>query len=414
MLRTMRIGYKYSTIAKVFLVCCIFGYEIFTLFGTFIGFSDESSTFSYIIRGFVLAGALYVLPRLVFFRGDKRVMRFLIFFFIFWIWYVSRVTIDAILNPAVLRITYIEYIALSLGQIVFPAIACFLLAYKGHLEKVEFTLFWMLLFGGCVISVGFFTQPLEIDLNQRGIYLGKLNSTAISNLGRALSLTSIYVLLKNQSLGLGYKSFIFFAGLGLGLPLVVTGASRAAALGLIIGIIFVFLAARKSLHYGHIVMLSLISSALIFMAINILSNGLTGALVERIDSGIFTDSNRAELLKDAAEGYFSSPILGLGTEPLGWYPHNIIVEAFLANGLFFGLLICYLSFLVFMYSLFIIFKKPDFAILPILFIVSFLSSMVSGNIYADNVFWVLMASVTGLYFCVGFNSESRRKSFANK
>ena len=407
----MRIGYKYSTIAKVFLVCCIFGYEIFTLFGTFIGFSDESSTFSYIIRGFVLAGALYVLPQLVFLRGDKRVMRFLIFFFIFWIWYVSRVTVDAILNPAVLRITYIEYISLSVGQTFFPAIACFLLAYRGHLENVELTLFWMLLFGGCMISVGLFTQPLEIDFNQRGIYLGKLNATLISNLGRALSLTSIYVLLKNQSLGLGYKSFIFFAGLGLGLPLVVSGASRAAALGLIIGIIFVFIAARKWLHYGHIVMISLISSALIFMFIKVLSNGLVGALVNRIDIGFFADSNRGKLLKDAVEAYFSSPILGLGTEPLGWYPHNTILEAFLANGLFFGLLICYLFFLVFMYALFIIFKKPDFAILPILFIVCSLSEMVSGNIYAGNAFWGLMASVAGLYFCVGFNRESRRKSF---
>lgn len=412
MLRTMRIGYKYSTIAKVFLVCCIFGYELFTVFGTFLGFSDESSTFSYIIRGFVLAGALYVLPQLVFFRGDKRVMRFLIFFFIFWIWYVSRVTIDSILNPAVLRITYIEYIALSLGQTVLPAIACFLLAYKGYLEKVEFTLFWMLLFGGCMILVGFFIQSIEIDVNDRGIYLGKLNSTSISNLGRALSLTSIYLLLKNQGLGLSYKSFIFFAGLGLGLPLVFFGASRAAFLGLIIGIIFVFIAARKSLHYGHIIILSLISCALIYLAINALSNGLTAALIERINSGIFSDSIRGQLLNDAVEGYFSSPILGLGIEPLGWYPHNIIVEAFLANGLFFGLLICYLSFLVFMYAFFIIFYRTDFAILPILFIVSFLSAMVSGNIYSENIFWALMASVVGLYFCVGFNRESSRKSFA--
>ena len=387
----------HSAVTKVFLVCCIFGYELFINLGSYIGFSNESSTFSYVIRGSIFAGSVYYLPKLIFLKFDKRVPVFLICFFTFWLWYVSRINVDAFLNPVVLRVSYSEYMIKSLFVSFLPATACFIIAFRGQLERVELTLFWMLLFGGCMVLLALYTNPIVIDLNDKGIQLARLNATTISNLGQALSLTVIYILFKNQGLGLGYKAFVFVFGLGVGLPLVVTGGSRAAIIFLFVGIIAVLIAQRKRLNYGHLVPVSILSSSLILLGVYAFNNGFTGALMSRINTGFFTDSNRLELLRNALEGYFNAPILGLGIEPLGWPPHNIIVEAFLANGLFFGLLISYLCFLVLKYAFFIIYKEPDFAILPVLYIVSFLSSLVSGNIYGSNSFWALMASVAGIY-----------------
>lgn len=150
------------------------------------------------------------------------------------------------------------------------------------------------------------------------------------------------------------------------------------------------------------------------LGITAFNNGMVGAFVSRLDFGFFSDSNRSALFQSAIGGYFRAPILGLGVEPLGWNPHNVILEVFLANGLFFGLIICYLCFSALTYALFIILKKPGFAILPALYIASFLSAMVSGNIYAGNAFWALMASVVGLYFWSKNGRDSSRPSFSNK
>ena len=67
------------------------------------------------------------------------------------------------------------------------------------------------------------------------------------------------------------------------------------------------------------------------------------------------------------------------------------------NGVFFGLLTSLLIITTLIYAFRLIMVGGDLSLLPILYILSSMSMMVSGNFYASNLFWVLQASVAGAY-----------------
>ena len=73
------------------------------------------------------------------------------------------------------------------------------------------------------------------------------------------------------------------------------------------------------------------------------------------------------------------------------YPHNLIVEAFMATGLLGGLIFLYLNFRVL--QLVHLMKDTEKFWLGLLFIQFFIFSMFSGNLYTSFFYWIFLTLV---------------------
>tara|TARA_B110000211_G_scaffold148527_2_gene169149 strand:+ start:5992 stop:7170 length:1179 start_codon:yes stop_codon:yes gene_type:complete len=375
----------------------MFGYEILISFGLLAGIKAESSAYSYAIRIFVLVWTLYFLRQLFSIKLNREANVFLLCFISFWFWYFCRLTIDSWLNPGVLRVSYFEYIAQSMFICFLPALACFLINYQGKVKEIETWLFTLLLIGGLLVLWTVSVSPLEIDLETGQLQLSKLNSTSVSWMGLSLIITSLYIAFKKIKGSVGIPLFVIGFGVLVGLSLMIFGASRATAIEFIVGFGLLLLVFRRQFGLGSAIVLLILLALLGLALFEALNYGLSGVLLSRIEGGLFTDGYRTEMFNNALEMYLGAPVLGSGIEPLGWYPHNLIIEAFLVNGIFFGLLTCFLILLVMFYAFRLIMVRSDLSLLPILYILSSMSMMVSGNIYTSNLFWVLQAAVAGAY-----------------
>jgi hypothetical protein len=385
----------------------MFGYEILINIGLIFGIDSESSTFSYAIRLIVLVWTLYFLPDLFRVKLSRQASVFLICFVLFWFWYFCRLTIDFWLNPSVLRMSYSEYAAFSILVCFLPALGCFLITYQGKVKEVEKWLLISLLIGGVLVFWSLYTSGVEIDLETSQLQVSKINSTSISWMGLALSITSLYIFLKRMKSYINIPLIVVGFGFLLGLSLLGLGASRATALEFLAGIGLLLFIFRAHLGIGSTVIALLMLAVLGYALFVALNSDLLNVLSGRIETGLFQDSSRLEFFINAFERYLTAPVLGLGIEPLGWYPHNLLLEAFLANGFLFGMLTCFLILLVMSYAFRLIMFRGDLALLPLLYILSTASAMVSGNIYSSNLFWVLQAAVAGLYL-------NRRKELSSK
>ena len=393
---------------SIYLVLCLFAYEIFVNFGILFSISSESSIFSYIIRALVLILTLYLLPKLLKNNLNRKVSIYLICYLSFWFWYFCRLSIDSLLDPGALRLTYIEYLSLSIFVCALPSLVCFSITYQGGVKNFETWLSCLLLFGGLLVLWSFYTSPIEIDLEKSQLKLPKLNATSVSLMGLTLVIAAVFSFIKNAKDSFFKNLFILIAGTIIGLILLGFGGSRAAFLELIIGGFLLMIVFRSKLSLGFSILFPLVFFFIGFGIFQALKGGIFLVLSSRIeDGGLLQDDNRLDYLKVYFEAFLDAPILGAGTEPLGWYSHNLVLDAFLGNGIFFGLLVCFLIILVGLYSMRLILFRADLSLIPILYILACMSVMVSGNIYESNAFWVLMSSSAGLYF--GWQKEAYKK-----
>jgi|TARA_B110000908_G_C10267599_1_gene466032 O-antigen ligase len=375
----------------------MFGYEILIGFGLLYGIKADSSIYSYAIRIYVLIWTLYYLPKLFRRKLTRKGSAFLICFVFMWFWYFCRLTIDSWLNPGVLRISYIEYVAYSIFMCFLPAFACFFINYHGLAKNIQKWLFISLLVGGLLVLWSFSVSDLEIDLEAKQLQLVKLNSTSVSWLGLSLAISALYIVFKKMKDSVGLPLIVVAFGLLIGLALLGLGASRATAIEFVIGVVLLFISFKRQLgFFGYLALVALVA-LLGFTLFKVANIGLLNVLSARTEAGLLNDNARVEMLQRAFEMYLTAPVLGLGIEPTGWFPHNVIIEAFLANGVFFGLLTSLLIITTMIYAFRLIMVRSDLSLLPILYILSSMSMMVSGNFYASNLFWVLQASVAGIY-----------------
>jgi O-antigen ligase len=112
-----------------------------------------------------------------------------------------------------------------------------------------------------------------------------------------------------------------------------------------------------------------------------------------------TENSRLYLYSLVLEKVEKNPLFGFGLElPDGLgYPHNLILESFLALGILGGLMFIILQ-IYMLFQAFALLKhknsyKAAWGWLGILFIQYFIASMSSGSIYGSYVLWYLMFAV---------------------
>jgi hypothetical protein len=106
-------------------------------------------------------------------------------------------------------------------------------------------------------------------------------------------------------------------------------------------------------------------------------------------------SGRDFLYEDALNQFFESPVIGTTFvlnrgSGAGWYPHNVILEAFMALGIIGGLVYLYLTYNALRNSFFLLKYFKNTSWLSLIFIEIVIVSTFSGSLYGTYSLWIMM------------------------
>jgi O-antigen ligase len=240
-----------------------------------------------------------------------------------------------------------------------------------------------------------------------------LNPIALGNYAASLALISLHVSLNKKkvlhSLLGKFSKIAFPATAAIGVIGVFLSGSRSPLISLLICALILLLTSSKKTKMGLKFVVTLL------LIIGLFGFGVSFALeqgsgsIERIFateeefSGTSrfagTEHSRLYLYSLVLEKVEKYPLFGFGLElPDGLgYPHNLILESFLALGIVGGLMFIILQ-IYMLFQAFALLKhknsyKAAWGWLGILFIQYFIASMSSGSIYGSYVLWYLMFAV---------------------
>jgi O-antigen ligase len=292
-----------------------------------------------------------------------------------------------------------QYLLNWFGICLIPGMTFFFLEFTSPKKYLYYS--WI------ILSINaFFALPLSQQLSQSFAVSGRLSGEALNpislgNYATSLILISLYIVM-SRKINKTKFNFIFIVPLLPGIYLLFLAASRGPIIGAIVCCLLLIL----SLKCEGVNIIKLIAGLIIaIFAVNTLSSFATSSGSSYLDrfSSFFAGDDfgntsyvqRPELLEISSRLIADNPILGFGLElPNLGYPHNIIVEAFLATGLFGGFLFLIISIFTTVKALNMIMdKNSSWSWLGILFIQQLIAAMLSGSLYGSSQFWYLLFAI---------------------
>ncbi|MFC1531368.1 O-antigen ligase family protein [Gemmatimonadota bacterium] len=242
---------------------------------------------------------------------------------------------------------------------------------------------------------------LEPSLASGRFSLDTLNPISIGHLGVTLSLISAFRLVANSTSRTG--SFVLLVSLGLGMFVAGMAASRGPFVSFMGGILILALAARNVRRQARMMVLwaaIIVASIWGGLAIQEYLGFQAVARVQSLATGpYFADLPRLQLISDAWKQFLGQPLLGSSLDELGsaWYPHNLIVESFMATGILGGGAFVVLVVGGLIAALRISIVIPQQAWVALLYVQYFLGAQFSGALYTSYTMWALLALVVTLH-----------------
>jgi O-antigen ligase len=314
---------------------------------------------------------------------------------VFWVTYLARMSFDLLIADSARNYPAFDYVAFGIGACLVPAIAAAcpkpVLAYTGaHRPLAILALLGLLANGWVIFYVGGLAEIASLSgLRAESEFL---NPISIGHLAVTLSLICGWWLVREPPQGVAQKILLVVALL-TGLVAMVASGSRGPTVSLVICLAMLgFFERRRMKALPLLAALTIIVVAAIFFRGEIRSS----FWFERLSGASFTDETRRQLMADAWELFGQSPIVGAGIDPLVSYPHNLVIEAFMAGGLVTGLAFCALILSAGFDCIRVWRDYARLSWIPMLFIQYLVGAMLSGSLYYSAAFWVLMAAVVSV------------------
>lgn len=378
----------------------------FVIIWTFAGFpllaglteffgSDNNSTISVFLRALAVACAVFVI-----FRSPKQSLDIaLLLFGFFWVAYLMRFVITLHLFEEPQSRPAYEFWLWAVGACLLPSLAAFKSANATLLTKVRMPLLVGTL---TAIILSFIEGSTEMlldtgetrDINRWN--LSSLNPIALGHLGVTGILIGIAVLLsKSRS---RFEAMLALVAISTGLIVMVLANSRGPALALAAPIIFFFLAKRQ---YGKLIVL-------VFFCLSLLAgqgmgkqegDSFLNAFLGRF-SDLQTGSDqsadiRAGSFQGAFNQFLGSPFLGdaLEESTTGFYPHNLLIEAYMSTGIIGGIPFTLLIIAALTSSWRLLRDRSGEYWVGLIALQYIVGSQFSGSLYQSAAMWVAIALV---------------------
>lgn len=364
-------------------------------------FDVPSRYFSVPLRAVIFLATAFVIVRRLLAWPAFRFTWFWLLFWSFWLLWSARVIVDGILNPSVLRLAAAEYLMMGIGMCALPALA---VAIAGRKAALNSALAWLWMLGAFALGANIWLIARELDsgglpaLFVSRQFTETLNPISLGALGASLVLSSIWSYVHQRPGSYLFKSMRAVA-LVMGSAAIIAGASRGPMVAVVIVAPLIFLSRVRLRRPGaRIFRLALLAGlgGLLLIAGALFVDIESMALFRRVDRGLFEDSARIHLYKEGWNLLARHPFLGAGVEPLGWYPHNLLLESFLLNGVVSGVIFFLMFSYVVIKAVYAVLMGVSSAWIPLLFLQYAVGSLFSFAIYSSVPFWVLMTAVVAM------------------
>jgi O-antigen ligase len=387
-------------IASVVMIGTLAGFLIVSYIPGMLGVDSRVVTVPF--RGLMLLVLFYALYRLLaasHIRFVMSVTTLLVVFF--WTIYSARFTLDAALMQVPLGMPPSE-MALSLFGMCIPTFVVLYLIRDIRLYRSA--LRWTMLgLGICCLASMFRTRTSQ-DVVLHGRYQANeiLNPISYGHMGVTAIILGLFVVLQiGHTRTPWLLRLLAAATVCLGAFSIFAASSRGA---LVAGILLVpivgYLGLRRGsrlLTIGICIVLGFVLSA----TVTYLSQ--SGPKLERmISAAAYNSANdsvnsRQNSIRDAWHEYLDHPLLGSSMVERNalFYPHNAIVEAYMATGTFGGTAFVLLLLIAIGRAIRFIGRDPEMAWVPLCFFQQFIGAMFSGGLYSNVALWGMMAIMLG-------------------
>lgn len=323
-------------------------------------------------------------------------------FVIFWLFYGIRLLLDLQLAPPVeLRLAKAEYFQFAIGGTLVPAIA-FAAAPLMFWDRKLFN--WLALIGfiTTLLSVFLYRDYLGTDFRRVGatsdIAFGSINTAYLAS---SVLVLGLYLLFEKQT----FKAILFAAAMIVPAIIgVALGATRGSVVAIAACLAALVFAKFRRGKFGWV-------ACVLAVIVTVLPNiiliyyDLGSSLVDRFERLIvdeqITDSARFLIWEDSWKQFLDAPLLGSGLDEQSrlTYPHNVIIESFMATGIVGGI-----AFVCFLYSaiksVFLLLINPLFCRqvgwVALLSLHYMMLAMVSGALYSNVLFWCFSVAVVSI------------------
>ncbi len=332
-------------------------------------------------------------------RREKVYKGFVLFpIILFWSLYLVRLISDTLLFPIPLSMEIHEYYSFIIGVSFIPMLAFLVRSDDVALRRAIMLSIHTASIALILIYFGLRKSVLfgELETISYRLSIETLNPISMGYLGTSLSILGIFMLFTNSGLKRIYFGFIVIVGLFV--------AGLAASKGPLISFIcavtpFLLLKRNNGNRINMIAALAVII-LISFYSYMFIQETLGFNVISRfIEIGSDAGSTeRLTLMQNAWEQFETSPIFGSGLEELenGIYPHNVVIESFMATGLLGGMVYCLLLIFSFIAAIRLIKERPEAGWVSMMYIQSLVGSMFSGSLMNGSSFWCFIAAVVAL------------------
>jgi len=376
------------------------GYQVISFLPEYLGLESREVTIPFRAAMCVL----YVLL-VVFGLCTQRVMTLnvpTLALWIFWILYAFRLLMDTVIAKVPLSLEPQDYIIYFSGLSLLPMLA-FLRAPGTFPVRSAFRVVLVMHTLTSVLSIMHRYDESSVALS-RMTGNESLNSISLGHTGVALLLMALILWLHQRRGLLG--TWLWNAGYGalglLGLYVVFFSSSRGAflALGLLLPI-----ALWSGWRMGA--RLQVIVVALCTLAV--IPSVIQRTMASGTDLGLYVGSREAllesesatsryTLIADAWSQFLQHPLLGSSLVERNSliYPHNYVVESFMATGVVGGLAFCVVLLFCVGRCLRWLRHEPPLAWVALIFLQTLLGGLFSGALYSAPAFWSLLGIVLSI------------------
>lgn len=390
---------KLHRLYALMLVLGLAGFPLVASFSTVV--STSSTPFSIGLRISILAVSM-----LIILYAFSRKHTFFIggwlgaLWFLFWGAYFVRIFYETIFRASILFREPAEYWYWALGACMIPSTImltkvrseAYQRAYKWSFALLICVAFAVVIFGGTEVSTEF---GESYDIGR--LHLESLNPIYAGHAGLSLLLLSVWSIMFNKHKMSLNQWIIRLIPVLLGIYVMVAAASRGPIVALFCVICFYFLSVnfRKS---SRLLAFAVIICVLGYVFATLLEESGQFQMLSRIENTFSGDdaavTGRQVAISGAFLQFLSSPIVGSALEEkiTGFYPHNVVLESFMATGIIGGLPFITLITIGF-FSAYRLFKcRSDNAWVALIFIQYMIAAQFSGAIYNSNVMWMYLAA----------------------
>lgn len=326
-------------------------------------------------------------------------------FIIFWGMYLLRLAIDTTTNTSPLSREPMEYWIWAVGACLIPATAIKTSASSKDIQKSYYQITAITLITALITTLISNTQYTiasgeTIDIGR--LSLPSLNPISLGHLGLSLIILCTWPPKNRNGNTYPFRQITRITGIAIGGYLLIGSASRGPLVALIItGCIF--LIATRKLTIRQILLPS-ITSLIVAVSINnyleentsIRTTARLEASTEGVDESVL---GRQIAYAGAVSQFLSNPITGDYIEEriTKYYPHNIILESFMATGIIGGSSLLIILAYCARTSFRIIQSDRNLAWTGLLYFQYLVGAQFTGALYNTTTLWALIGIVMSIH-----------------